>query len=118
MAERAYSVEYDGVYHKVIKWTGLGNGDTGAPYPFAGRYPDKTMHVYGTAGTGLHVKAYGSNEVGTPANGAQLRDATEDLIDVASVPDAVVVLPNTHQIWPSVAGDGSTSITVLMELKA
>jgi len=118
MSEIAYTVEYDGLMNKVIKWTGLGNGDTGKPYPFADRYPDKTMHVYGTAGAGLHVKAYGSNEVGTPSNGAQLRDATEDLIDITTIPDIVVVLPNTHQVWPDVAGDGTTAITVLMELKA
>jgi len=118
MAERAYSVDYDGVNHKVIKWTGLLNGDTGQWYPHAGRYPDKTMHVFGTAGAGLHVKPFGSNESGTPSNRAQLRDATEDLIDITTIPDAVVVLPNTRQIQPDVAGDGTTAITVLLELKA
>jgi hypothetical protein len=118
MPDVAYTVEYDGVKNKVIKWV-LTNGQAGAWYPFAGRYPDKTMHVFGTAGSGLHVKPYGTNEaVAAPTSEAQLEDATEDLIDITAVPAVVVVLPNTHQIRPKVAGDGTTAITVMMELKA
>lgn len=116
MAERAYSVLVDKVNRKVIKWTGLGNGDTGQWYPYAGHYPDKTMHVYGTAGAGLHVKPFGSNEIGAPAAGAQLYDATEELIDITTVPIVKTVLPNTNQIRPEVTGDGTTSITVLLEM--
>jgi hypothetical protein len=118
MATRAYTVISDGARNKIVQWTGLGNGDDGQWISFAGRYPDKTMHVYGTPGTGLHVKPYGSNEVGVPANAAQLQDATEDLIDITSVPAIVVILQNTHQFRPVVTGDGSTSITVLLELRA
>lgn len=119
MAERAYTVEYDGVKNKVVKWTGLLNGDVGTWYPFAGRYPDKTMHVYGTIGTGGHVKVEGTNEVATPTSAVLLCDATEDVIDISSLPDLKVVLPNTQMVRPHVtAGDGTTSVTVMMELKA
>jgi hypothetical protein len=122
MAERAYTIEVDKVHRKVIKWTGLLNGDTGQWFPYAGYYPDKSMHVFGTAGAGLHVKPYGTNEgydpLTPPSQAVQLKDATEDLIDITSVPDIAVILPNTEQVRVGVAGDGTTNITVIMEMKS
>ena len=43
MAVRSYTVIKDNVRMKVVKWTGLLNGDTGQPYEFSGKYPDKSV---------------------------------------------------------------------------
>jgi len=119
MAERAYSILVDKAKRKVIRWTGLQNGDTGAWLPWAGHYPDKTVHAYGTAGAGLSLKMEGSNEIGTPTAAVDLVDATEDVINIQTLPGVSVVLPNTNQIRPNIeGGDGTTAVTVLLELNA
>src|SRR5215510_4495446 len=55
---------------RVVKWTGLLNGDTGAPYVC----PEgcfKTVHVYGTPGATPHILIQGSNEqTYDPSSGA------------------------------------------------
>lgn len=46
---------------RIVKWTGLLNGDTGLPYVCPeGTF--KTVHVYGTPGATPHLLIQGSNE--------------------------------------------------------
>lgn len=118
MAVVNYEILVDKVRLKVIKWEGLGNGDTGQWYAAAGHYPDKSCHAMGTPGTGLSLKMEGTNEVGTPASSVDLHDATEDVINIQTLPSMVLILESTGQIRPNVeAGDGTTDVDVLLMMK-
>jgi len=96
----------------IVQWTGLLNGDTGKPY-YAPDYPDKSIQVSGTDGTGGEVTVQVSNEE-VPTNWATARDQNATNIVVqAGVLYAVV--PNSHAVRPNVTnGDGSTNYTVTM----
>jgi len=115
MAVRAYSVIKDSVNMKVIKWTGLLNTDTGQPYEFASKYPDKSVQVYGTFGASPHCFIEGTNELvdGSPANYQTLNDPSSAALDIVAA-KVEQILENTNLIRPRVTGDGTTSLTVLL----
>jgi hypothetical protein len=113
MAERTPTViqpgSLGGLEHSVLMtWTGLLNGDTGAPLTFHD-YPDRTFQVTGTFGTGGSVNLEGSND-GT--NWAILTDPQGNAITkTAAGMEAVTETP--RYMRPNVtAGDGTTDLTV------
>jgi hypothetical protein len=128
MANVGFTIEYpdrgDGVASaaafpegvRVIKWADMANGDVGLPYT-APQYPDKSVQVTGTPGTGCACSIQGSNVAnGTPAyfilTDAQGNSLTFDSTAVTANKIEQVV-ENTWQIRPVVtAGDVNTSVTV------
>jgi hypothetical protein len=116
MAEVAYTVllEPHHVHNrvKVVKWSGLANGDTGAPLtmPF---HTYKSVQVYGTFGVGGNCRIEGANEVNSPV-WAPLVDLQGSVLDF---PSAQIKQAGSHawQIRPHVtAGDATTSLTVVI----
>jgi hypothetical protein len=126
MAVQPYTLLVDNVRMKIVQWT-LTNGDTGQWYPWSGLYPEKFFQVYGTWGTGGTVIPEGTNEgypgavtndlpTVTPAAPVQLRDSTHSLMSFAAN-GGDTLLQNPAQIRPHcTAGDGTTSLTVLLLL--
>ena len=92
------------------KWTGLANGDTGAPLAWPPG-SDKTVQVRGTFGTGGHCKIEGSLD-GT--NYYVLTDPTGNALDFTS---AGIKAITEHCPWirPNItAGDGTTDLEVII----
>lgn len=119
MAERDFTYLVDHVNFKVVRWDGLQNGDTGKPFTFSGYYPDKSVHVFGTPGTNLHVYVQGTNETGSPSNWAKLADSTGTTIDITSLSEPVMrqILQSPVQIRPYVTGDASTNVSVIIAMR-
>jgi len=97
-----------GVYR--VTWTGLLNGDVGDDVDL-GMFPDKSVQVEGTFGTGGTISVEGSND-GT--NRRILNDSRGEGNPLTlTAADVRVVLENTKQVRPNVtAGDGTTSLSV------
>jgi hypothetical protein len=97
----------------IIEWTGLLNGDTGAPVA-AGRWPDKTVQVTGVFHTtsGGDVDMEGTNEdLGSEVWG-QLHDPQGVLISIGDVVP-LVISESPNLIRPNIAGgDAGTDLTV------
>ncbi len=110
MAERAGTAVVSEDKVCTVRWTGLTNGDTGAPVRVA-RYPAKTVQVTGTFGTGGDVDLQGSN-VDEPSTDdsdwGQLGDQTGTFISIGDLLP-LEVAENPLWIRPKVAaGDGDT----------
>lgn len=89
-------------------WSGLLNGDLGAPVQFAD-ISDRSVQIEGTFGVGGTVLIQGSND------GANWRTLTNPAVAALSITTAGVyqVTEATQNIRPNVsAGDGTTSINV------
>lgn len=98
---------------QVWEWTGLLNGEKGAPLAIP-QYPDKTFQAYGTFGTGGTVTWEGTNdEAAAPADaryGALAKQDGTDLTQTTAKPSVCQQAP--YQVRPNVtAGDGTTSLT-------
>ena len=115
MAIRAYTVLKDNVNLKIIKWTGLLQSDTGQPYEFSAKYPDKCVQVFGTFGATPHCFIEGTNELvdGSPANYITLNTPASAALDLTAA-GLKQVLENTNLIRPRCTGDGTLSLTVLL----
>lgn len=94
----------------LVTWTGLLNGDTGTPVSKTD-FPDRTVQILGTFGSGGSVNFEGSND-GT--NWAILTDPQGNAITkTAAAMEVVTETP--RYVRPNVtAGDGTTSLTVIM----
>ena len=111
MAVRAGTVTVQDDKTVVVEWTGLLNGDTGAPVA-VGRYPDKTIQVTGTFSVGGDVDMEGTNQdLGSEVWG-QLHDPQGALISIGdNIP--LVISESPQLIRPNIAGgDGSTDLVV------
>ena len=107
MAERTHSdIPNINFNTRGIKWVGLLNGDTGDAVEMAA-WPDRSVQVHGTFGTGGSITFQGSND-GT--NWFALTDPQGNAITkTAAGLEAVTEL--TRYIRPSVtAGDGTTDL--------
>ncbi len=117
MAIRTPSIEYkiDGNQNVCrVVWTGLLNGDTGAPAEIP-EFPDRTVQVYGTFGSGGSVNIEGSNDKTTESpTYAILTDPQGNAVTKTGA--AIEVFEEvTLLVRPNVtAGDGTTSLTVKM----
>lgn len=108
----------------VLACTGLANGDTMATIECP-QLSDKTVHIYGTFGTGGSVTIYGSNDIAdkalAPDNAAAgwivLSDPNGNSITKTS--KAIeVILENPRYITAKVtAGDGTTSLKIFITAK-
>lgn len=116
MAERAVTMIAPGTsgtdleHATLVTWTGLLNGDTGAPVSLTD-FPDRTVQVSGTFGVGGTVVFEGSN------NGTAWSTLTDPQGNAISKTSAAVetVTEVPRYVRPQVtAGDGSTSLTVTM----
>ena len=97
----------------LITWTGLLNGDDGAPVQWCD-FADRCMQVAGTFGVGGSVTLEGSND-GT--NFLALNDPQGNAITkTAAAIEQVLELP--RYVRPRVtAGDGTTSLTVTILMR-
>lgn len=115
MATRVYTETNLGIRGvSLITWTGLLNGDDGAPYK-APAHSDKTAQTTGTFGAGGSVSLQGTNAPdGAAASMAVLHRADGAAPD-AAMADAEPITPLENPLWirPLVtAGDGTTDLTV------
>lgn len=110
MAERAIDQDVTVDPHFAVTWSGLLNGDTGAPFE-GGDWVDRCVQVFGTFGTGGTLTVQGSNN---GSNWNTLKDSFGTAIQLTSA-GVVQVMEVTRYIRPSItAGDGSTNLTVSM----
>lgn len=113
MAERAFThvaLNDDSVR---ITWTGLQNGDTGAPTDGMSEFDDRSVQVEGTFGSGGAALIKGS------LDGTSFR-TLNDCFGVAlsiTVEKIRAVTEYAWKIQPAVSGDGSTNLTVTMLCK-
>ena len=94
----------------LITWLPLANGDVGSPMPFS-QYADKSVQVVGTFGVGGSVVIEGSN------NGTDYAPLTDPQGNDLNITGAKIEMVSeaTLYIRPRVtAGDGSTSISVIL----
>jgi hypothetical protein len=115
MATVAYEVLDNDVGVKVVKWVLTTANNDGQPYPFAGRYPYKSMHVVASAWGGATLKMQGSNEIAAaPSSWISLMDPQGNEL-VFTADKIEQILENTNQIRPvlTVVGAGA-SITILV----
>lgn len=94
----------------LVTWPALANGDDGSPIPFS-QYTDKSVQVIGPFGAGGNLRFEGSNN-GT--DWAVLTDPQGNALDFTQA-KIEMVTEATYLVRPRVtAGDGSTSITVIL----
>ena len=117
MATVNYEIVKNDVRCKIIKWEGLTetNAD-GQPYVFSGRYPDKSVQIFGTFGSGGTCKLQGTNEVNSPTNWWGLSDhgGTEIAAQAAAIE---VVLENVYQVRPYISAGTGVDIDVYLCIK-
>jgi len=115
MAEKSFteiSTPMDGNGVKLIKWEGLANGDTGAPFPCP-HLADETVQVVGTFGAGGNCRIEGSNMLSSQTY-ATLNDPQGNALDITSA-KIEQILENAYWVRPSItAGDGTTDLDVYM----
>lgn len=118
MAERPYSEKDLGGGVKKVTWAGLtkATDDTGEWYEvqrMGARFPDKTVHVYGTFGSGGNLRMQGSNE-DTPANPFTMEDHAGLDMDFTATAGKLAA-QNPMFIRPAItAGDGTTDLSCEM----
>lgn len=92
----------------IIGWTGLDSDDSGSPAQMAD-FPDKTVTITGTFGTGGAISIQGSNN---NTNWFSLTDPQGNPIEKTAAAMELIT-ENPLYIRPLVtAGDGTTSLTV------
>lgn len=106
---------------KIITWGPLANTDTGLPLNVT-NMADKTVHIFGTFGSGGSVTLQGSNDprVITDPNNANWQTLTDPQGNAITKTSASLelLLENPRYIRPNVtAGDGTTAITVIVSAK-
>lgn len=102
---------------KLVTWTGLLNGDTGAPV-FLPEHGDRSVQVTGTFGVGGTCVFQGNNDdpdiTPVPVNYYSLTDPALTVISFTAAGGETVLDPTVF-VRPNVtAGDGTTSLTVRM----
>lgn len=106
------SIQTGNVRSFIASWANTLAGDQGAPLPF-NQYTDRTVQVFGTFGVGGACAIEGSND---GVNWATLNDVQGNPL-VFSAPRIELVQEAPAFVRPSVTGDGSTSLTVLIIVK-
>ena len=132
MATRPFTVQMPNYHHGanvpaalIVTWTGLLNGDDGAPFASPNR-ADKSVQVFGTFGAGGNCKIEGTNQQAYDGNGtiiagltyALLNDPASNVLDITAA-KIEQLLENPNAVRPRVsAGDGTTSLTVVIVVSA
>ncbi len=98
----------------IIQWPALANGEVGNSLPLA-QYPDRSVQVSGTFGSGGVVTIEGSND---GVNFSTLTDPQGNPLSFSSS-KIEAVTEMVAYIRPSVlSGDGTTSLNVTMACRA
>lgn len=98
-------------------WSGLLNGDTGAPL-YASALPDRTIQVKGTFGAGGSLTMEGSNDDGTTYHAVNDSRGEGNALTFTAA-DMRMASENPEALRPNVtAGDGTTSLVVIMISKS
>lgn len=115
MTDKAYTQNVQAsLDHAVFTWTGLANGQAGAPCGYAGS-GQRSAQVLGTFGAGGTIVWEGSLDGGTTwatlndLGGTALSHTSAALKGVRE--DAPLIRPNVT------AGDGTTSITAALAIR-
>ncbi len=117
MAVAAKETLYNGVNCKVFKWTITDANPGGEPVEFAGKYPYKSMQVFGTFGTSGAIQAQGTNEVTSPSNWYNVVDPQGNAIVLTSA-KIEQVLENVYQFRPYLTAGTGVTVTVLLLLSS
>lgn len=116
MAERAYTVTNIPGYGEaawIVSWSGLLNGDTGAPYEMPSA-ADRSVEFSGTFGAGGSISLKGSNLTAGGTGSHTLTDPQANAITKTSAA-LEQVQEITRYMWPHVtAGDGTTNLVATM----
>lgn len=97
----------------IVRWAGMANGDDGEAINFS-QYTDKSVQVFGTFGAGGSVCIEGSND---GSNWAVLTDPQGNDLNITAA-KIEMVTEATQFVRPRVtAGDGTTSLTVVLLMK-
>jgi hypothetical protein len=100
-------------------WTyaNMANGDTGLPLEL-GNYTDRSIQVLGTFGAGGNVRMQGTlQDPSSSPTWATLTDPQGNALDITSA-KIEQVSEITRGIRPNItAGDGTTSLTVIVMVK-
>ena len=134
MATRSFTVAIPSYHHGanapsalIVTWSGLLNGDDGAPFVCPNR-ADKSVQLLGTLGAGGNARIEGSNKQAYNADGTSaglvtadyttLNDPQANALDMTSL-KMEQVLENPNCVRPRItAGDGTTNLTVVMVVSA
>lgn len=93
-----------------ITWANLQNGDWGS-WEGSDSYPDKTVHVYGTFGTGA-VQIEGINALGgTPVT---LKDGNGAALSSITASALAVIRDNPKFVRPFVVGGSGANVTIVI----
>lgn len=94
-----------------VQWV-LTTADSDGEYVSIPEYADKTVHVYGTFGSGT-LALQGTNEDGTPANPISLTDPQGNAIELTAA-GIKAVTENPLKARPLLTGSTGASVTVLL----
>ena len=108
-----------------LTWSGLLNGDDGAPIEI-GDLSDKSVHIFGTFGAGGSVTIYGSSDPAdlakVPASGTDnwvaLTDPQGNAITKTAKSIEQILENMLYMACKVTAGDGTTNLTVALAGKA
>jgi hypothetical protein len=117
MATATYEVLHNSVRVKVVKWVLTDANPDGQPFVFAGRMPDKSVHVFGTFGSGGTVKFQGTNEVTSPTSWLSLNDPQGNELSISAAAKIEEILENTYQVRPYLSAGTGVTLTVILCLK-
>ena len=113
MAERSVVKSFSSGKAHRFTWTGLLNGDSGAPISIPGAADMTVQAIQVVAGVGDTIILEGSLEE-TPATYFQMRDGGDNLISFTGS-DGGAVSPVVTHVRPRVtAGDSTTDFTVIL----
>ena len=101
-------------HHLRVTWASMANGDVGESIASLYGHPDRSVQVKGTFGVGGTATIQGSNDAGVTF--ATLTDPQGTSLAVTSA-GIKAVTEFVEHIRPSVAGDGTTSLTVVLIAK-
>ncbi len=111
MATRAVEKVEVGPRHAVYKWENLTTTDADGEWLEIPDFPNRSVQVIGTQGSGGDLDIEGSNDGGT--NAAPLNDLDGNAISVGAPDTMHMIRENTRAIRPNVSGgDGTTDYDV------
>lgn len=111
MAEIKGVTTYPATGQVQVTWSNLQSGDWGS-WEETGRYPDKTIHVYGTFGS-TTVRIEGANATATGSE-AVLKDGNGQLLSGLNTSSVAVLRDNPTYIRPFLVGGVGATLTVIL----
>lgn len=116
MATRAVTVDanVENRHFTVATWTGLANGDDGAPVDWS-CYADRSFQCFGTFGAGGSVQMEWSND----GTNWVLASNPQGTTSAKTAAGGCALLESARYVRPRVtAGDGTTSLTAILFMRA